>query len=171
MTDQCEDLRDRMPDVASGRRQWEAGEVAHLAACAECAREWTLVQVARRLGGAAAGRVNTTRLSAAVLAGVSREQRVARWKRAGWLTGLAAAAAVVLLVWRGSASQTVHPGDGAVDEYLLPLAELESLDEGQLQAVLEALDAPLQEGSSSGGPNLGDLDDTQLERVLRSLEG
>lgn len=171
MTDRCEELRDQMPDVANGGRQWNAEEAAHVAGCADCAREWQLVQVAMRLGDGAAGRVNTTRLSAAVLAGVARERRVAGWKRAGWLTGLAAAAAVVLIVWRGPAPPTVHPDEGAVSEYLLPLAELESLDENQLQAVLEALDAPLQDGSSSGGPNLGDLDDTQLERVLRSLEG
>lgn len=171
MTDECVELRDQMPDVANGGRQWNAGEAVHLAACAECAREWQLVQVALRLGDATAGRVHTSRLSAAVLAGVARERRVAGWKRTGWLTGLAAAAAVVLLVWRGSAPPAIHSDAAAVEEYRLPLAELESLDENQLQAVLEALDAPLQDGSSSGGPNLGDLDDTQLERVLRSLEG
>lgn len=51
------------------------------------------------------------------------------------------------------------------------MAELDALDEDQLQAVLEHLDAAA--GSLDGGvePRMGDLDDQQLERVLRSLEG
>lgn len=53
----------------------------------------------------------------------------------------------------------------------MPLAELESLDEGQLEAVLDGLEAPLTEGGAVAPPALGDLDDAGLERVLRSLEG
>lgn len=170
MNDQHEALRERMPEVAGGAAEWTTAEAAHLAACADCAAEWQVLQVARRLGSSAAARVNTARLGAEVLAGLERERKRARWKRAGWLTGLAAAAVLALLVWRGRPTVTA-PVETAVAEYRLPLAELESLDEEQLQAVLEALDAPLGEGGSTGGPTLGDLDDTQLERVLRSLEG
>ncbi|MBK8005811.1 MAG: sigma-70 family RNA polymerase sigma factor [Gemmatimonadetes bacterium] len=53
----------------------------------------------------------------------------------------------------------------------LPLAELDQADAEVLEAVLDQLDAPVGEGSSMDAPSLGDLDDTQLERVLRSLEG
>ncbi len=171
MTDHCEALRERMPDVAHGAGAWTEAEAAHLAACVECAAEWRLVRTALHLGDAAARRVNPARLAAAVASGVVRERRVSRWKRAGWLTGLAAAAAVALVVWWGSAPSDTPVMADTVAEYLLPLAELESLDEVQLQAVLDALDAPLGDGGSAGGPTLGDLTDTQLERVLRSLEG
>ena len=53
----------------------------------------------------------------------------------------------------------------------LPLAELDSLDVGQLQAVLDGLDSPVGEATPGEAPSFGDLDDSQLERVLRSLEG
>ena len=65
-----------------------------------------------------------------------------------------------------------------VFDYLLDLFAKHSLDNirvgldgDQLQAVLEALDPPL--GATGGGPSpsFGELDDSQLERVLRSLEG
>jgi len=172
MTDQCEGLQERMPETAHGGGTWSAAEAAHLAECAGCAAEWQAVQTAHRLGDSAARRVNVTRLSGAVLAGVARERRTSRWRRAGWLSGLAAAAAALaLLVWRGQAPANNSTGEHAVVEFRLPLAELESLDEAQLRAVLDGLDAPLTDGSTSGGPTLGDLDDIQLERVLRSLEG
>ncbi len=170
MNDEHEALRDQMPEVAGGAAQWSAAEAAHLAGCADCAAEWRLIQAAQKLGEAAAHRVNSSRLGAAVLAGVTRERRVRRWLRAGWLTGLAAAAVLLLMVWRGR-PQSAAPTETAVAEYRLPLAELESLDEQQLQAVLDALEAPIGAGGSADGPTLGDLDDTQLERVLRSLEG
>jgi hypothetical protein len=170
MNDPHEDLRERMPEVALGADQWSAAEAAHLAGCPDCSAEWRMIQTAQRLGQAAAGRVDPARLGAAVLAGVARERKVLRWKRAGWVTGLAAAAVLTLLVWPGGPERAA-PSESASAEYRLPLAELESLDEQQLQAVLEALDAPLGDGGSAGGPSLGDLDDTQLERVLRSLEG
>jgi hypothetical protein len=171
MRDQCEVLRERMPDVAHGAGTWTEAEEAHLAGCAECAAEWRLVRTALHLGDAAARRVDPARLAAAVAMGVVRERRVTRWKRVGWLSGLAAAATVALVVWRGSTPNDAPAMGDTVAEYLLPLAELESLDETQLQAVLDALDAPLSDGGSAGGPTLGDLTDTQLERVLRSLEG
>jgi hypothetical protein len=40
-----------------------------------------------------------------------------------------------------------------------------------LQSVLQDLDAPLGTGTLNNTPGLGDLDDVQLERLLRSLEG
>lgn len=170
MTDQHEVLRERMPAVAGGGSRWTPAEAAHLGACPDCAAEWQVVLTASRLGTTVAARVSPARLGAAVLAGVARDRLAARWRRAGWLTGLAAAAALMFMVWRGGTAPA-HQTETAVAEYLLPLAELESLDEQQLQAVLDALDAPLGDGGSAGGPTLGDLDDTQLERVLRSLEG
>lgn len=62
-------------------------------------------------------------------------------------------------------------GGAAVPGLQLPLAELESLDEGQLTTVLEGLEAPLGAEATPEAPALGDLQDSELERVLRSLEG
>ncbi len=84
---------------------------------------------------------------------------------------LAAAATVAIVVW------TTRPNDGSMvaatapAEFHLPLAELENLDSLQLQSVLDGLDAPIGAGANSDAPPLGDLENSELERVLRSLEG
>lgn len=166
----CEAVTDRMALVRHGHAEWTAEEAAHLASCAECAREWAVVDAAARLGAGAAGRVDPARVGAAVLTRLGGERRRRRWWRAGGLVGLAAAAALaILVVSRG-------PGQGpttvaAGGDFYVPVAELESLDETQLEAVLEGLEAPITDGSLAAPPALGDLDDVQLERVLRSLEG
>jgi hypothetical protein len=172
MTD-CESIQDRIPLVAGGLAAWSDQESAHLATCAECTAEWRVVQSARRLGDAAARRVDPARVSSAVLARLAAERRRARWKRGGLLAGLAAAAAVVLML--RSTSHTAAPGPDPVQAagtaLHVPIAELDRLDAGQLEAVLEGLDQPLGAGAAPDAPHLGDLDDNQLERVLRSLEG
>ena len=93
----------------------------------------------------------------------------------GGLVGLAAAAALAIMV---STADRRGPGGDAgsmvaveTDGFHLRLAELESLDEAELEAILDGLEVPLSEGAGGTPPALGDLNDTQLERVLRSLEG
>lgn len=169
----CEQVSERMVAVAHGDGAFTGEELAHLADCPACAGEWRLVQAAGRLGDRAARRVDPARVSAAVVGHLQAERRRSRWLRGGALAGLAAAAALVLMV------RTAEPGpdpggerpDAVTAGLYVPLAELESLDEGQLQAVLDGLEAPLTEGGTVSPPALGDLDDVQLERVLRSLEG
>ncbi|HWA14910.1 MAG TPA: hypothetical protein VG817_00655 [Gemmatimonadales bacterium] len=179
MTDiDCGVLQDRMPDVASGAAVWTEVEAAHLAGCDSCAREWRIVRAARRLGGSAARRVNSEVLAANVIAGVRRQQKRSLWVRVGWVSGLAAAAILVTVLRvpppRSSLAQLGATGRAAeppVVASALPLAELDALDSDQLEAVLEQLDATA--GSFDGGleARIGDLDDQQLESVLRSLEG
>ncbi len=169
----CEQVTERMVAVAHGAGAFTVEEQAHLAGCADCAREWRLVQAAGRLGDRAAGRLEPARISNAVLGQLQAERRRSRWIRRGALAGLAAAAALVLMVRTGGPAPVTggdRPGIATAGLYV-PLAELESLDEGQLEAVLEGLEAPLTEGGAVAPPALGDLDDAQLERVLRSLEG
>ncbi len=169
----CEQVTERMVAVAHGAGALTGEEQAHLAACPDCALEWRLVQAAGRLGDRAAGRVDPARVSHAVLGTLRAERRRGQWIRRGALAGLAAAAALVLMV-RTSGPAPGRAGDlpGAATAALyVPRAELESLYEGQLEAVLDGLDAPLTEGGAVAPPALGDLDDAQLERVLRSLEG
>lgn len=177
--DICGTLTDKMPLVAHGVAGWTPEEQAHLEGCADCAGEWELVRATMRLGDQAVARLETSRLATAVLGEVKRRGRQDRWQRTGWMVGLAAAAAIILVVTtRGPSSRPelavgVDSGIGPAMQVgvHLPLAELESLDQSQLESVLEGLDAPVSEVEPGLSPSFGDLDDTQLERVLRSLEG
>lgn len=175
---ECGTLTDRMPDVASGQAQWSEAESAHLAGCESCALEWRIVSAARLLGGSAARQIDATALTGKVIAGVRAAEQRSRWTRAGWMSGLAAAA-VLLLVLRinlppsrpaaeppDTSTVAVTPVTGA-----LPMAELDALDEEQLQAVLEHLEAAAGSLDGNVAPRMSELDDQQLERVLRSLEG
>jgi anti-sigma factor RsiW len=167
----CESMTDRMPVVAHGRAEWTREEEAHLAECQACAAEWRLIATARRLGDSAAGRLTPDSVGRAVVGQLTRERRHRLWRRAGVVGSLAAAALVVLLVW-GTAHRGITGGTtGVVAGLQLPLAELEGLDEGELTAVLEGMEAPLGGGASPEAPALGDLQNSELERVLRSLEG
>lgn len=166
----CEILLERMPEVAHGHAVWTGEERSHLESCAACAVQWRLAQIAPGLGEQAARKLDVDLLARRVRHGVAADQRVRRWKRAGWFAGLAAAALVAAMVWGGWGSQSRDLATAGVT-YSLPLAELEGLDARELQAVLETLDAPFGEGSTMEVPGLGGLDDGQLEQLLRSLEG
>lgn len=171
MTDRCEGLRDRMPDVAAGRAVWAEADSQHLSTCAECGAEWRLIQASRRLGEERVRQLDLPRMAGAVRAGVARERRRARYLRGGWFAGLAAAAAVVLLLWYRPPEPGQQVASGAGQRFTLPLAELEGLDAGQLNQVLDGLEVPLEQGGGGDVPTFTELDDQQLERVLRSLEG
>jgi len=166
----CEWLCERMAEVAHGRSGWTLEESAHLASCAECAAEWGLVAAGGRLGRDLEGRLDTAAIANRVVDRLAAARRVDRWRRTGLLVGLAAAAALVIAVWPAR-----HPPPQQIarssQTLTVPLAELDGLDSGQLQAVLETLDAPLSSEASIAIPTLGDLDEQQMERVLRSLEG
>jgi hypothetical protein len=169
MTD-CEKVTDRMALVAHGGAEWSAEESGHLADCADCGAEWRLVQAALRLGDAAARRIDPAQVGRSVLVRLAARRRR---QRASWVGLLAAAAALTAVVWT---AQPRRPPDlatatSSATEFHLPLAELEDLDVPQLQSVLDGLDAPIGAGTGSDAPALGDLRDSELERVLRSLEG
>jgi hypothetical protein len=161
-----EQLQDRMPEVARGAAAWTAAESAHLATCAECREEWALVSAAAGLGArleagfdaAGAGRAVAMRL---------RRASTRRWPAARYLAGLAAAAALGFLY--------VGPSGGPADAVIVAearfLPELDSLGIAELTLVVEGLDVPLSETELLEGQPLLELDTTQLERVLRSLEG
>ena len=172
---ECESIQDRMPLIASGAAVWTDPESAHLAGCADCSATWQIVETARALGESAARRVDPAQVGGAVLARLREERRAARWKRGGWIAGLAAAAAIVLIVWGKSAPGGLGgpsvPVAAVTQPLRVPLAELERLDAAQLEAVLDGIDQPLGAGAAPDAPHLGDLDDHELERVLRSLEG
>lgn len=178
MTIDCEMLSEKMPAVAHGDAWWTPEESAHLAACAGCAAEWRLIQGAVRLGDRTVAGLDPAELSASIMSQVATRSRRDRFTRNAWYTGLAAAAAIALVVFtgRGRNHEVATGVDSAVTSgvdltFHLPLSELEALDSDQLQAVLDDLDSPVGEVEPGPPPSFGDLDDTQLERVLRSLEG
>lgn len=165
----CDALSERMPEVARGEAHWDAAALAHLAACRECAAEWRVVSAAVALGRAAplidpeeVGRVVLRRLAASG----GRRRRARRWL--GALVGLAAAAAIVLVLRSPAA-----PVEGRPDVPPTPvfLPELDSLSALQLESVLGSIDRPLGTVRTLDAPGLSGLSDDQLADVLQSMEG
>ncbi len=159
-------------------RAWTPAETAHLASCGECTLEWRLIQAARHHGDARVVRVDAATVASRVVTRLRAEQGQARWRRRLWVTGLAAAAVVVLVVRtafptgdRGAIIDSTALAVAAPASTAFPMAELDALSADQLEAVLDHLNGAAANAPTGEIPLLGDLDDQQLERVLRSLEG
>ncbi|HET7041476.1 MAG TPA: hypothetical protein VFI13_05640, partial [Gemmatimonadales bacterium] len=86
-----------------------------------------------------------------------------------WMVGLAAAAAVVLYAAVRPDPGPAVTGAPVAEARFFP--ELDSLSTEELAVVAEEVDRPASELDPVAGQHLFDLDTTQLERVLRSLEG
>jgi len=166
MTD-CERMTDKVALVLHGRAAWTESEATHLRGCAACTAEWHVVLAASRLGAASGRRIDPAQVSRDVLA---RLEAGRKRRNTAWL-GLAAAAAIIVLVWTRGPAPGPGPESASSGGFQLPLAELENLDARQLRAVLENLDGPLGGNATPDAPTLGDLENQELERVLRSLEG
>ena len=171
----CERLSDRMPAVMAGRDHWSRDDQEHLAVCSDCRSEWQLLARGAALG-AELPPLNTARISAQLqqrLAAASHKERNRINRRRGWiLTTLAAAAALLIVLLRPDGKGPVGTeGPVAATALELPFIELDSLSADQLQAVFESMEPPLGSNSTLDAPSLQDLDDQQLERLLRSLEG
>jgi hypothetical protein len=189
----CNALSDRMPDVALGRLRWTAAEEQHLAGCAECQAEWTIVAAASRLRTPAGAALDPDRIARGALARLTAERTRGRARARLWkAAGLAAAAAVVLAVWTGrsgparrGAAAPLAPAPVAVSHPQAPavpaprpsaaqspmelaMPELDSLPVEALDSILNALDEPV---ARAGDELAGDDGDIELERVLAGLEG
>ena len=164
-----EQLLDRMPEVARGAGHWSPLEAAHLAACAECREAWDVVRAAASLGrgieGAFGGAATADRVVGRLRAAGSRRADIRRWS-----IGIAAAAAAAGLFLATRAPRSAPPVTAPVAEARF-FPELDSLSTDELSAVAEGIDAPVGSVDLIEGQPLYDLDSTQLERVLRSLEG
>lgn len=168
----CEQLSDRMPAVARGAAEWTVEEHAHLAACADCQAEWQLVLTANGLGLDVAAALDAHHVTERVL-GRLRVERRSRSRRIAWLvSGLAAAAALLLVVRSGREPRrpAVSPAFAGAE---IPLPELDSLRTPELQAVLDGLDNPTASGAVQGVDTgeLDDLDSHELQTVLDGMEG
>jgi anti-sigma factor RsiW len=169
----CDGLLDLMPERAAGRIDWPEGAEAHLANCEECRRSWALIRAAARVGTAAADRTDSERIGRSVLARLA-EARAQNRRRKGWTWGtlLAAAAAVLLVVYPGRHPNRVAAPVAVVSattSFSVPLLELQDLDATELQAVDDQLDGALSASGSVGAPHLEELTPDEMQRVLNSM--
>jgi hypothetical protein len=158
---------DCLADSALGVSPLSERESEHLDACAECRLELELVRAAARLGSAEVAGLPEGRIARRVVERLAA-QPVARPRRP-WLVGLAAAAALALAVWYGSVG-TSTPEIVVTELQLSVLHELDDLNAPELEQVLESI--PLAAGAVSHQDvaPLVELNVSDLERVLRSME-
>jgi hypothetical protein len=97
----CQQLSDRMPAVALGHSRWSPVEEAHLASCADCQAEWTLVQAAGRLAASSPPMADPEVIGAAVRRRLADDRASVRRIRRWTLIGLGVAAAVAVALWTG----------------------------------------------------------------------
>jgi hypothetical protein len=163
----CEQVSDRMPAVVSGTAAWSDGERRHLASCESCAGEWRLVQSVEGLG-AHLPTPDPAVLTTGVLARVrGAEAGDRRRRRAGWLVGLAAAAALAATVL---VREPPESGTSVLPvAFELPLAELEGASDEELRAVLAEFEPPISDGHSVG-VGLDGMEANEVERALSAWE-
>jgi hypothetical protein len=170
----CTELSDRMPAAALGQRGWTPAEAEHLERCADCRAEWELVRGAARLGTREAWRLDAAAVALGALAQAAAARPGPTHYRRWLVGGLAAAAAVVLLVRvmpshesvRGSTTST---GSAAA---ALAIPALDSLSEDELRLVLAGVSgASFGADAEFDAPGLESLDSTGLEQVLTTMEG
>jgi anti-sigma-K factor RskA len=160
-------LSERMAAVLAGRARWSDAELEHLASCEACEQEFALLGDVRRLGDGAPV-IDAARLASVVVPRATAARRESRVLRiGGWSSAVLAAAAAVALViapnLRTPAQVPVAPP--------LVIAELDGLDQADLQGVLDAIDAglpasePVDEGAVTG------LEASDVDVVLKGLEG
>jgi len=164
----CEHLSDRMPDIAHGRDTLSATDSRHLAECGSCAIEWRVISAGPMIG--AGLQIDADPIAHKVVTRlrepISRPTLLPRrWVHG--LIGLAAAAAIAIVALP---DRTAMPGAPTDENRIALFPELRMLTEVELQSVLEASDGP---GISSAivVPQLGDLTEDEMARLLRSLEG
>ena len=173
----CGWLSDRIPAVVLGRTEWTPQEMQHLQECPACQHEWEVVRAASRLGGSQDAMIDTEAVSTLVLQRLQEEPRRTSLRRRIWaVSGLAAAAAITVAIWTGSAgnSAPTSPENGslAAAQLEIPLPELESLHAAELDTVLRGMDEPNNlRDPGDDEPELSDLNSDELERVLDTWEG
>jgi len=160
---------DRLSGPPVGPAAWSDAEAAHLAGCAECRLELEILAGARRLGADHLARFDPGRVATVVRGRLAAEPvaapaRVVRHP-GRWLAGLAAAAALVLAVrmWIPNAGPTSFA-------VVSVLHELDGLNEPQLEEVLQSIPPVTGALDHVEMVPLSDLNASDLERVLRSME-
>jgi hypothetical protein len=165
----CEQLSDRIPEVIAGRSRWSEAEAAHLARCADCRAEVTLLRAAAGIGAGAPAPRDPAVVAEAVLRRLADDRRSRSRSAWRWVAGAAAAAGIGLATWAGVRGGLPAPAAPPVIEIALP--ELEPLETAELDSLLETMDAAPTGWSAMDEPTLNDLNSDELELVLRTWEG
>lgn len=165
---------ERLVDIVAARANRSDVEAAHLAECVDCRLELDMLGAAGRLGTARLSGFDAGRVAARVrdrLAGEADHAPNSR-RAVRWLAGLAAAALLVLAVRLGGPSGRGGPvpaSPGAPAEVSV-LHELDGLSEPQLEEVLASIPPSTEALDRVELAPLTDLNTTDLELVLRSME-
>ncbi|HET9134122.1 MAG TPA: hypothetical protein VFN90_07450 [Gemmatimonadales bacterium] len=184
MTDQH--LTDLLPDLVRGTEPWTEAARAHLATCAECAGELAMLETIHAEHETRPVTLDVEAITAGVLAGLRAPETPvialadhprarARGGALRWVAGLAAAAAIAVAF----ASQRPTAGTPADDADVARrsgnvLPELERLETWELEILLASVEptTSTDDAEALGElPRLGDLDDTELEQLLETMEG
>ena len=167
----CETLSEKMPAVRHGTERWTAVEADHLASCPDCRLEWELVMAGASIGDRAARNLDSERVVAVVVRRLAMDRKRRRWARSGWGLGLAVAASLLILVWPGREPAVGSPPAEPAGAMELPLAELEGLDPAVLEDLLAGLGDSAVDDGTLEAPGFSDLAPTDLEQLLRTMEG
>jgi len=169
----CTRLSERIPEVATGRADWSAGEAEHLSACAACRAEWQLAQTAQRLARRAEALIDPDRVADHVMRRLAESPARGIGRRLRWVGVTVAAAAAILLVVRvtSTPSPEMMPVVASVPPDGLFLRGLDSLTVEELESVLVSIDQPIAAVSTIDAYEWQSLDDHELERLLREWEG
>jgi hypothetical protein len=161
----CTQLSERIPVVALGQSGWTSEEAAHLRACSSCRQEWDLVRRANHLGQSLLSSLDGPGTAKAVLQRLEYARTQRSRHRAWGLATLAAAAALIAVVWSGSevGPRPATPAQPLAARLEIILPELDSLQPAELDSVLQTMDQTLVDGWIS--------DSTELQSVLDYWEG
>lgn len=166
----CDDLRDRMPELAHGA-SWGAAERAHFESCAECQFEWRAVGEFSA-ADQATNEIDIDRVATTVLTRLRAEPVVLPLRQrypVRWLIPALAAAGVLIALAIGQPSSIVD-GDGVAIKARTMLPELDGLLDEELEVVL-AMIRPATDSAIGTVPRIGDLTDEELDLLLEEVEG
>lgn len=170
----CTLLSERIPEVARGRGTWTVDEETHLAGCADCRAEWELARMARELALRGEALVEPQAVAETVTRRLREAKPVHRLgRRARWI-GVAVAAAAAMLLVVQTVSPPVRMADTPVANIqasTLHFPGLDSLTVDELEMVLASIDEPIEAVSTFDASGWTELEDHELERLLREWEG
>jgi anti-sigma factor RsiW len=155
-----------MPAIAHGLARWSPVDESHLAECADCAAEWTIVRAAAASGRSAARSLDSARIADRVLESLRKPAppRVASRLRR-WAVPVALAAVLTLVFVRRRAPEAPDPQTATVTLSLLPEAEV--LSDAELESVIRLI--PVADPADPGATD--SLSDEELTTMLQDLEG
>jgi hypothetical protein len=161
-----------MPAVALGQSIWTSEETRHLADCSDCRDEWAVVRRSVLLGEDLLVELDTGVTARLVLQRLAAHREKVRFRTRSWsFAALASAAAIAAVLWSGAPTmQPTTKAVPAVTALQLPLPELDDLQPGELNSVLQLLDEPYV-GDSTDSSAADDLDAGDLDGGYDPLEG